>query len=95
MEQENLPITYRQQIVDFVLQNTAGALKMPAPVVMNVDPFTGGAAYQPSGSHGQAAPSSSSGPNVDPFTGTYTDAPEVVHGLSAKCLAVTLLGDEK
>ena len=70
MEQENLPITYRQQIVDFVLANTAGALAMPAPASMNVDPFTGAAAYQPSATHGHRAPAASDGPNVDPFTGT-------------------------
>ncbi len=75
MEQENLPITYRQQIVDFVLQNTAGALAMPAPVTANVDPFTGAGAYQPTASHGRSAPANLDGPNVDPFTGEMLAGP--------------------
>ena len=65
---EDLPLGYREQVVEFILRNTQGAA---APVPANVDPFTGSGAYMP----GAGGPSSSggwgtgAGGSADPFTG--------------------------
>ena len=62
---ENLPATYREQVVQFILQNAQAATANPVSTP-NVDPFTGGAAYTPgSSSQRPSAPSA----NADPFTG--------------------------
>ena len=49
LEEQNLPETYKEQVVDFLIQNTGGSSsQMQFDPSQNVDPFTGGAAYQPS-----------------------------------------------
>lgn len=75
IEEHNLPTSYRDQIVDFVVRNTG--LKMPVDTSQNPDPFTGGGAYRPGSSAGPSyssgQPSSSvTGGGVDPFTGAAT-----------------------
>ena len=64
----------RQQIVQFILQNTAGAVQAPIDPQF-VDPFTGAGAYVPTstsgfGSGGGSGGGSATGGNVDPFTGS-------------------------
>ncbi|CAM0905254.1 unnamed protein product [Alopecurus aequalis] len=52
---ENLPLTYRQQVVEFILQNSGQNNFVPDPSFR--DPYTGGNAYvpgQPSSSNGSA-----------------------------------------
>lgn len=50
LEDQNLPETYKEQVVDFLVQNTGDSkTQMKVDPYQNVDPFTGGAAYQPSG----------------------------------------------
>jgi len=46
--EHGLPISYREQIVDFILQNAGAAAPPPQATMMNADPFTGGGAYVPS-----------------------------------------------
>ena len=62
---ENLPATYKEQVVQFILQNSSGAAGAPATQTPSVDPFTGGAAYVPGGS----SSTSVTGGGFDPFTG--------------------------
>ncbi|PAN09362.1 hypothetical protein PAHAL_2G017000 [Panicum hallii] len=54
---ENLPLTYRQQVVEFILQNSGQNNFVPDPSFR--DPYTGGNAYvpggQPSSSNGNAS----------------------------------------
>ncbi|XP_062187090.1 uncharacterized protein LOC133890640 isoform X2 [Phragmites australis] len=53
---ENLPLTYRQQVVEFILQNSGQNNFVPDPSFR--DPFTGANAYvpgQPSSSNGSAS----------------------------------------
>ena len=61
---ENLPATYREQVVQFILQNSAGAAGAPAAHTPSVDPFTGGSAYVPGASRPPVT-----GGGFDPFTG--------------------------
>lgn len=68
IERNELPTSYREQIVEFILQKTAGAVSMPAPS-HNVDPFTGGGAYVPGGASGLPQPGGQRTNNADPFTG--------------------------
>ena len=42
--QEDLPLSYRQQIVDFILQNTGQAAALPFGASIP-DPYTGGALH--------------------------------------------------
>eukprot|EP00210_Caulerpa_lentillifera_P003129 g2989.t1 len=44
--QENLPVAYRDQVVQFIMNNT----QMSESLARNADPLTGGSAYQPSAS---------------------------------------------
>ena len=77
IEAENLPTSYREQIVAFILQHTGGAVS--AGPSYNADPLTGGSAYVPpsapaprpgsGGGGGGAAPMDVTGGGVDPFTG--------------------------
>ncbi|CAG9460711.1 unnamed protein product [Pedinophyceae sp. YPF-701] len=48
----NLPDTYRQQVVGFILQNTGGTDAMPNPIGANPDPITGKGSYVPGGAGG-------------------------------------------
>ncbi|KAK3255871.1 hypothetical protein CYMTET_34970, partial [Cymbomonas tetramitiformis] len=68
LEQEGLPASYREQVVDFILQNTGGAAALPSMMPANTDPFTGAGSYMP-------APASNNvgmATNPDPFTGLPT-----------------------
>eukprot|EP00232_Nephroselmis_pyriformis_P020757 CAMPEP_0182864674 /NCGR_PEP_ID=MMETSP0034_2-20130328/7288_1 /TAXON_ID=156128 /ORGANISM="Nephroselmis pyriformis, Strain CCMP717" /LENGTH=95 /DNA_ID=CAMNT_0024996935 /DNA_START=287 /DNA_END=570 /DNA_ORIENTATION=- len=47
LQDEELPASYREQVVNFIVQNTGGTAAMPAPASYNVDPFTGGGSYVP------------------------------------------------
>lgn len=66
----------REQIVQFILQNTQDAAAFHNPIPANVDPFTGGGAYvpgtagpQPGRQPGSQAAQAVTGGGVDPFTG--------------------------
>lgn len=66
-----LPLAYREQIVDFIIKNTGGAHPTPMEGVI-ADPFTGGNAYVPPPA-GAARPAAAATPpplNADPFTGS-------------------------
>ena len=54
LEDQGLPETYREQVVEFLVQNTGGSSRpsAQADLYQNVDPFTGGGAYQPGGGSG-------------------------------------------
>lgn len=84
IQAHELPMEYKEQIVQFIIQNTGNA--GPVPSGNYVDPFTGGSAYVPppiSTAPGTAgvAPSSDymvTGGGADPFTGVArpTSAPQ-------------------
>ena len=77
IERNELPTSYREQIVEFILQKTAGAVSC-APATHNVDPFTGGGAYVPGSSNfPQPGGQASSRSSADPFTGTGGYVPGV------------------
>lgn len=64
-----LPLSYIDQIADFIEQNTGGVKLGPAD---NVDPYTGASSYRGAGgssSGGGGASSSSQGFSGDPYTG--------------------------
>ena len=63
-----MPTSYREQIVEFILQKTAGAMSTSAPS-HNVDPFTGGGAYVPGAAGSAPQPGGQTSSNADPFTG--------------------------
>jgi len=73
MEENRLPASYRDQIADYIVQNTG--LRIPVDPTSNPDPFTGGGAYVPGNSAPQPGRFKSSGTTsvtgggVDPFTG--------------------------
>lgn len=85
LEAENLPVSYREQIVDFIIRNSGGGAAMPAVPSVNVDPFTGSAAYMPSGIHASSAgghpQATVTGGGYDPFTGHVLE-PENARSLS-------------
>jgi phospholipase A-2-activating protein len=66
----------REQVVDFILKNTGGAVQAP-PLGQYVDPYTGAAAYVPTGGGGGASSGGGggggsygvTGGGADPFTG--------------------------
>lgn len=69
--EHNLPIAYREQIVQFILKNTEGALIGSGGGNGALDPFTGANAYVPSSSNmGRGVPSTVTGGGADPYTGT-------------------------
>lgn len=71
IERHGLSTTYREQIVQFIVQNTG--VQVPMDFSSNPDPFTGGGAYIPStpaSHHYQQNSSSVTGGGVDPFTGS-------------------------
>uniref|UniRef100_A0A7S1T7Z2 PFU domain-containing protein n=1 Tax=Tetraselmis chuii TaxID=63592 RepID=A0A7S1T7Z2_9CHLO len=78
--QYELPATYKDQMVQFILQNTGGNVTMP---VSNLDPYTGSGAYVPSA--GSGFPSSGStqgtvtGGGVDPYTGGMSQPVALQH----------------
>ena len=59
---------YREQIANFVVQNSHGGIYFPS-VPMNFDPFTGSGAYVPTSSATAAAGMGGFGGSADPFTG--------------------------
>ena len=71
IERHSLSPGYRDQIADFIVQNTA--LKRPIDPALNPDPFTGGGAYRPASTpapyFGGQQNGSVTGGGVDPFTG--------------------------
>lgn len=71
IERNGLPQSYKEQIVQWILDNTGGAVGASAPTT-NVDPFTGGGAYVP-GASSFPQPGSHNNDsiyaNADPFTG--------------------------
>ncbi|CAL8462941.1 g2475 [Coccomyxa elongata] len=62
--EEGLPITYRQQVVDYILNLMGQGSALPAVQTANVDPFTSSGAYVP-GASNFPTPGGSFG---DPFT---------------------------
>lgn len=82
LEEQQLPVTYRQTIVEFVIKNTGGSRASASTSNMPItggfcDPFTGGAsssaaqqqAARPTYTPPSAASMSVTGGGVDPFTG--------------------------
>lgn len=72
IQRNSLPEVYREQIVQFIVQNTA--VTMPVDMSVNLDPFTGGGAYIPSSSSNNPnqslqSPTNVTGGGADPFTG--------------------------
>ena len=70
----------REQIVQFIIQNTAGGVT-PPPMPMNVDPLTGGSAYVPpsTGAGSSAASYGVTGGGADPFTGASSAVAASTH----------------
>ena len=66
---EGLPMTYREQVVTYIL-NLMGQASALAPVAStNVDPFTGQGAYVPGAANGFPTPGGgASASHADPFT---------------------------
>ncbi|KAK9809770.1 hypothetical protein WJX73_004494 [Symbiochloris irregularis] len=83
---ENLPWSYREQIVEFIAKNSDGGAAQPPVPSANVDPFTGSGAYVPGSSSGRPQPGSAShavtGGGSDPFTGlgAYTAPARTTEG---------------
>ena len=50
LAEEGLPLTYRQQVMDYVLNLMGRSSPLPAAGTSNVDPFTGSGAYIPGAS---------------------------------------------
>lgn len=70
--QNNLPTSYKEQIVQFLITNTQGQVNINLDTSGSfVDPYTGASAYVPgNSSQGVASSIPSLGENVDPFTGS-------------------------
>lgn len=72
IERNELPQSYKEQIVQWILDNTGGAVGASAPST-NVDPFTGGGAYIPGAACSFPQPGNQNNDsiytNADPFTG--------------------------
>ena len=75
IERNGLPQSYKEQIVQWILDNTGGAVGTFVPT-SNVDPFTGGGAYVPGSASSFPQPGSHNNDsiyaNADPFTGGNT-----------------------
>lgn len=84
------PRTNREQIVQFILQNTQDTAAFHNPIPVNVDPFTGAGAYVPGtagpqpGRQGASQPSAVTGGGVDPFTGSSA-APSSSSQIPCRC----------
>ena len=79
-------MTYREQVVSYIL-NLMGQASALAPVASaNVDPFTGQGAYVPGASNGFPTPGGGGGgasaPHADPFTGEGASPRELCRALS-------------
>jgi phospholipase A-2-activating protein len=75
LESNGLDPGYREQVVNFIVQNVG---ERNVQQGANVDPFTGGGAYVPGGGgggFGAAGIDASSGANADPFTGAGAYVP--------------------
>jgi phospholipase A-2-activating protein len=70
LEDNDLPPGYREQVVNFIVQNVGEANMSQGA---NVDPFTGSGAYVPGGGGGGGA--GSGGVGADPFTGAGAYVP--------------------
>lgn len=71
--ENNLPASYKEQIVQFLITNTQGQVNINLDTSGSyVDPYTGASAYMPGhSSQGMISPAVPSvGENVDPFTGS-------------------------
>lgn len=66
LEKNILPAAYLDQVVNFILKNSADPNQNQHVDPNYVDPFTGASRYTPSGSGSSAG---NSGMNLDPFTG--------------------------
>jgi len=78
LERNGLPAVYRQQVVEFILQNAQGTAAVPNPMGGNADPYTGGGAYVPGA---PAAGAGAAGGNADPYTGVGAYAPPPAPGI--------------
>lgn len=72
LEEEGLPMTYRQQVVDYILNLMGRDSALPAAGSPNVDPFTSSGAYVPGGSSFPAPGGASH--RSDPFTSEFAIA---------------------
>ncbi|PSC75649.1 phospholipase A-2-activating [Micractinium conductrix] len=73
LEENELPASYKDQIVQFILQNTAGDAGPSAGTGTFVDPYTGAGAYVPPSTSGPSGSGAGgygvTGGGADPFTG--------------------------
>jgi len=72
---EGLPTTYRQQVVDYILNLMGQGAALPPVQSTNVDPFTSSGAYVPGSSSGLPAAGTSTSYG-DPFTSKCPSTPE-------------------
>ena len=85
LEEEDLPLTYREQVVTYIL-NLMGQASALAPVASaNVDPFTSTGAYVPGGGSGFPAPGGSR-PAGDPFTSKFPGPPHPALEIPFVCI---------
>eukprot|EP01025_Chloroclados_australasicus_P028368 TRINITY_DN2813_c1_g1_i1.p1 TRINITY_DN2813_c1_g1~~TRINITY_DN2813_c1_g1_i1.p1 ORF type:complete len:801 (-),score=103.55 TRINITY_DN2813_c1_g1_i1:283-2685(-) len=82
MQENELPLSYREQIVQFIIKNTNGEVGATNTGGAFYDPFTGGNAYvpgqgtqQPQSSQPQQQQQALTGGGVDPFTGGSNPEP--------------------
>lgn len=70
LEQEQLPLSYREQIAQFVVDNSRGGITHSTPS-FSADPFTGATAYVPTGGMASGRVRHEvTGGGYDPFTGS-------------------------
>ncbi|KAL0030698.1 hypothetical protein WJX77_002586 [Trebouxia sp. C0004] len=74
IERNELPTSYREQIVEFILQKTDGAVSTSTPSY-KADPFTGAGAYVPGAASNFPQPGTQQS-YADPFTGAGGYVPE-------------------
>ena len=84
LAEEGLPMTYRQQVVEYILNLMGRDSALPSAGTANVDPFTSSGAYVPGGSAFPAPGRASQGAG-DPFTSTSPSAYYAPHVLSQYC----------
>jgi len=96
LAEEGLPMTYRQQVVEYILNLMGRNSALPSAGTANVDPFTSSGAYIPDGS-AFPAPGSASQGTGDPFTSVAPSAYYAPHVLSQYriTLAVSYAGLHK
>lgn len=92
-----MPTSYRERIVEFILQKSAGAVSTSAPS-HNVDPFTRGGAYKAGAASSRPQPGGQQSSSADPFTGAGGYVPgtpmDVDSGLYFVCMGVTREGGQ-